>query len=931
VAIDAGTIYSSIELRTGQLSQGIGNASNLLSGFVKNAKLSAGTIGNVFSTAFGVIAKGAAVIAGLTFALKAAAGPFAGFEQSIANVQSVTRATSEEFNLLEQAARDAGETTRFKASQAADALYFLGSAGLSAKQSVDALNGVLQLAGATQADLAFTSETVASTLSQFELQAGEATRVSNVFAAAIQNSQATMDKLANAMRQVGPVASGLGLSLEETTGALQILFNAGFRGQQAGRALKSALADLASPTANVRENFNKLNISLNSVNPTTNSLTEIIDTLSKSGITTAQTIDTFGKVAGPQLAVLISKGREELEKYTDAVTGTNAAAESYAIQNDTLAGDLDKLGSRAESVAISFAEQYSPALRQVIQNLTELLGTIQPVIDIVGQLSSVFLQFVGGALNVLNDLAGETITFVQTQIALNQTIERQETAFESNGKEIARLQDRYRRLKNQQAEGADVNFELQETIKDLNALLPKTNKLVATHATSYEELTKQLQAAEKATARLALVEQQKQLRTQLQLVTDEFVKQERKSSKLLFEITKRQASAFERATFAANLEKRRRDLEGFFKEQLENGEITREQIEQVASAPYNVAELATIKKELEDTNRTRTKAIEIEDKLDQVVKDLKKSYEEIADVPVSLPGVESGDEEDTKFVDNLEDSLNSAENLWDEYNKELEKGFKFRTAKDKESIEEMLANINKLVNQAKNIASDFGNALIDLSKATTDRQIANLERERDARIRAAGVAEQTEKKRLQTELDAAIAAGDEQTADEKRQELERLRINTEFEKKAAQLKYKAALAEWGIKVTLAIADTAAAVVKALPNIPLSIIAGITGGIQTAAIIAAKPDPPKFQTGGIVPGVGTGDKTMIAATPGERVLTSEDQRILTEILKSGTVGNGEGAGMNITIVWKQNDEELARRVVSVVNNGIVTIDQDRGIR
>jgi len=129
-----------------------------------------------------------------------------------------------------------------------DALYSLASAGMSATEAVKALDGVLMLAGSTQSDLATTSASMVATLRQYNLVASESTRVSNVFAAAIGNSMATMEKITSAMTQVGPVASALGVSLEETVGSLEALYDAGYRGEQAGTALKAILGKLAAET-----------------------------------------------------------------------------------------------------------------------------------------------------------------------------------------------------------------------------------------------------------------------------------------------------------------------------------------------------------------------------------------------------------------------------------------------------------------------------------------------------------------------------------------------------------------------------------------------------------------------------------------------------------------------------------------------------------
>ena len=217
----------------------------------------------------GKLAKATALIGGVA-AIAAIAGAtkvFMGFEQSIANTASVSGATGKELKKLEDAAREMGKTTAFSASQAADAMYFLGSAGHDTEQIIGSLNGVMQLAGATQSDLASTSETVVSTLNAFEMEAQESDRVANLFAATIANSQATMDKLANSMRYIAPIAHEVGWSLEETTAALGQLYNAGYRGEEAGTILRGALTRLIAPSGEVKNKLDDLGVQLYKMTP----------------------------------------------------------------------------------------------------------------------------------------------------------------------------------------------------------------------------------------------------------------------------------------------------------------------------------------------------------------------------------------------------------------------------------------------------------------------------------------------------------------------------------------------------------------------------------------------------------------------------------------------------------------------------------------
>lgn len=481
---DAGSIYSEVRIKLANLEADIRTVNSKIDRMYNNTKDKAGGFGsfwkNAFQTAFGFgIVQ---IVQRVTAAIKDMIGIFSGYQQSMKNVQSVTGAVGEDFRQLQEAAKNAGETTRFTARQAADALYYLGSAGFSARQSIEALDGVLQLAGATQSDLASTAESVASIISQYNLEANEAGRVSNVFAAAIGNSQATMEKLTNSFRQVGSVAAGFGYTLEETTGILQELYNAGYRGQMAGRALKSAMADLASPTANIRNIMAKYNVELSKVNPETNKFADIIDTLGEAGLSTADIIDAFGKVAGPQIATLVNQGGEALRRYTDDVTGTNAAAEAYRIQNDSLAGSIDFLKSKLESTAIAIFEKLEPGMRDLIDSFIKFLDAIKPVGLFLGTILNVILKLASVSTNALTNLF-KTLLFSFKEVnppmkeaadKLTKVTDAIKKAGElgNTSKKLNELTDEYDKLKSKTNLTKGEQDRLQSVIMQIEKIMP---------------------------------------------------------------------------------------------------------------------------------------------------------------------------------------------------------------------------------------------------------------------------------------------------------------------------------------------------------------------------------------------------------------------------------------------------------------------------
>ena len=297
------------------------------------------------------------------------------FEQSMANAASVAGATGEELQRMTDLAREMGAKTVFSASDAADALYYMASAGYKVDQMADSIQATLNLASATQSDLAFTTDTVISALNQFGLEASSAERVTNVYAAAIGASMASMDKLSTSMGYIGPVANSLGWEIEEVTGALSVLYNAGYDGSTAGTSLRQALVSLMNPTSSAVAVFEELGINLEDLDPVSNDLASILDTLSAAGMTTAQAMEVFGARAGPGMLALMSAGGDAVRDMTDAVTGTNKANEMAAVQLDTLQGQMAELSSMLEEIALQFGDILIPIIRELLQKyITPLIN-----------------------------------------------------------------------------------------------------------------------------------------------------------------------------------------------------------------------------------------------------------------------------------------------------------------------------------------------------------------------------------------------------------------------------------------------------------------------------------------------------------------------------------------------------------------------------
>lgn len=280
------------------------------------------------------------------------------FEASMSNVRSVTNASAEDMKLLQDTAVEMARRYKGSAKDAGDALYYIASAGYTAKDSAAALQGVMALASATNSDLAETSENVMAAISMFGLKATETTRVADVYAKACQISQAEMRKLADSMRYAGPIAKTLGWTLEQTTATLSRLYDAGFKGEQAGTILRASLSRLIDPSKEVKDTLDVMGISVEQLATAMKNPADLIDLFRSRSITAQQAVALFGQEAGPGMLTLLEKGGSAIRDYEEKLESAAGTAETAAdVQMANLQGRLEQMRDSLDKVGISLSKQ----------------------------------------------------------------------------------------------------------------------------------------------------------------------------------------------------------------------------------------------------------------------------------------------------------------------------------------------------------------------------------------------------------------------------------------------------------------------------------------------------------------------------------------------------------------------------------------------
>ena len=207
----------------------------------------------------------APILAGFGAAVKEGAE----FDKQMSAVAAVSGATAEDFENLRDSAMEWGEKSVFSAKESADALYYMGLAGWDAKDSIDALGGVLNLAAAGATDLGTTSDIVTDSMTAFQIEASgmtnglkNAEHFANVMAAAMSNSNTTIEMLGESFKYAAPVAGAMGYSVEDVSVALGLMANNGIKASTAGTSLRTLFTNMADPTDTMAQAMDVLGVKL---------------------------------------------------------------------------------------------------------------------------------------------------------------------------------------------------------------------------------------------------------------------------------------------------------------------------------------------------------------------------------------------------------------------------------------------------------------------------------------------------------------------------------------------------------------------------------------------------------------------------------------------------------------------------------------------
>lgn len=323
------------------------------------------------------------------------------FEAAMSQVQAVSGADSDELDQLTKKAEEMGATTKFTATDSAEAFNYMAMAGWKTEDMLDGISGIMQLAAAANEDLGTTSDIVTDALTAFGLKASDAGMFSDVLAAASSNANTNVSMMGETFKFAASMAGSLGYSVQDVALMTGLMANSGIKASMAGTALNSIMTRLSTNTHHARDTLEELGIKFFDAQGNARPLVDVMEELrdATANMNDEQKTSVANAIAGTNsqkgLLAILNASETDYNKLANAIDNAAGASERMAdTQLDNLSGSITLLQSAVDGVKISFGSRLNHYVRDVADGLTAAMPDVEAAL-------SDFMDFVDRKYDVM--------------------------------------------------------------------------------------------------------------------------------------------------------------------------------------------------------------------------------------------------------------------------------------------------------------------------------------------------------------------------------------------------------------------------------------------------------------------------------------------------------------------------------------------------
>lgn len=365
---------------------------------------------------------GAAVVAGIGAMTKS----YGEFERRMRRATAVSEVTDKQFQEMSKMAEAASVRLNIAATSAADAFYYLGSAGLTAAEQMEAFPAIATLSKAAVIDMDHAAEMMVDTIKAYQKSFADTAEVSDIFTEAVTSSNMTFSHLGETMSLVGAIGRRTGNTIAELTAMIGLMANTGIKGSRAGTSLRRALLNLAAPSSEVREELAKWGVTVYNAEGKMKSFIQIIgefgdalkDATEEQKNLAFKTLFGVRAITG-QLAIF-DLGVEKVQAYIDQLNNAGKATERVARkQMRAFLEQIGRVSQEVKRLARHLGSTLEPVIRDLADQLKPLINDMIRWVDVNKEMTTAIIAtaaamgtvlLISGTLAIV--LAGLTIAAI---------------------------------------------------------------------------------------------------------------------------------------------------------------------------------------------------------------------------------------------------------------------------------------------------------------------------------------------------------------------------------------------------------------------------------------------------------------------------------------------------------------------------------------
>lgn len=348
----------------------------------------------------------------------------ADFDKSMTKIKSLVGIAGDEVDKMGEQARKMAIETGKSSKEAADALFFITSAGLSGSEAMDVLNASLKASAVGLGDVTQVADAATSAMNAYGSDALSASAATDVLVAAVREGKLSSEELAGAIGQVIPIASNMGVTFNEVGATMAAMSRTGTNAATASMQLKNILMSINKPSKEAADTLAEMGLSASDLKAKI-SEDGLLSTLLLLKEEFGENADAQAKVFGNSRALLgvmdlLGKGidstTEIFGKMENVLGDTQNAFDEY---EQSLSGRLNKsLNATKESFAkmgeillknlLPIIEKFAGFITNLFNKFNELDDTTQKIIIAFGLLVTAIgpiLLAVGSMISILPILA----------------------------------------------------------------------------------------------------------------------------------------------------------------------------------------------------------------------------------------------------------------------------------------------------------------------------------------------------------------------------------------------------------------------------------------------------------------------------------------------------------------------------------------------